>query len=66
MRKVAGVDKVEQEGTELRLEWAKGRDPREEILSIISQKELGLLEMRPMTPTVEDIYLKAISGGTVQ
>jgi ABC-2 type transport system ATP-binding protein len=66
MRKVAGVDKVEQDGTELRLEWAKGRDPREEILSIISQKELGLLEMRPMTPTVEDIYLKAISGGTVQ
>jgi ABC-2 type transport system ATP-binding protein len=66
MRKVSGVDKVEQDGTELRLEWAKGRDPREEILSIISQKELGLLEMRPMTPTVEDIYLKAISGGTAQ
>jgi ABC-2 type transport system ATP-binding protein len=66
MRKVSGVDKVEQDGTELRLEWAKGRDPREEILRIISQKELGLLEMRPMTPTVEDIYLKAISGGTVQ
>lgn len=66
MRKVPGVDKVEQDGTELRLEWAKGRDPREEILSIISQKELGLLEMRPMTPTVEDIYLKAISGGTAQ
>jgi ABC-2 type transport system ATP-binding protein len=66
MRKVPGVDKVEQDGTELRLEWAKGRDPRDEILSLISQKELGLLEMRPMTPTVEDIYLKAISGGAVQ
>lgn len=66
IRKVSGVDKVEQEGTELRVEWAKSCDPREEILSIISQKELGLLEMRPTTPSMEDIYLKAISGGTVQ
>ena len=66
IRKVSGVDKVEQEGAELRVEWAKSRDPREEILSIISQKELGLLEMRPTTPSMEDIYLKAISGGTLQ
>jgi ABC-2 type transport system ATP-binding protein len=66
IRRVSGVDKVEQDGTELRVEWSKGCDPRDEILSVISQKELGLLEMRPTTPSVEDIYLKAISGGTVQ
>jgi ABC-2 type transport system ATP-binding protein len=66
IRKVSGVDKVEQEGAQLRVEWAKSCDPREEILSIISQKEMGLLEMRPTTPSMEDIYLKAISGGTLQ
>ena len=66
IRRVEGVDRVEQDGTELRVEWAKGQDPRDEILSVLSQKELGLLEWRPTTPSVEDIYLKAISGGPVQ
>ncbi len=66
IRRVEGVDRVDQDGTELRVEWAKGQDPRDEILSVLSQKELGLLEWRPTTPSVEDIYLKAISGGAVQ
>ncbi len=65
-RRVKGVDKVEQEGNELRLEWGKGLDPREEILEVVSAKDLGLLEMRSAAPSVEDLYLKVISGGPVQ
>ena len=66
IRRVKGVDKAEQEGNELRVEWGRGCDPREDILEVIAQKELGLLEMRPTSPSVEDIYLKVVSGGTAQ
>jgi len=66
LRRIRGVNKVEHEGNEVRLEWEKGLDPREEILGIVSAKDLGLLEMRSAAPSVEDLYLKVISGGTIQ
>lgn len=66
LRRVEGVDRVEQEGNELRLEWSRGRDPRDGVLEVVTARNLGLLEMRPLAPSVEDLYLKVVSGGTVQ
>ncbi len=65
-RKIPGVDRVEQEGPDVLLEWTKGVDPREDILKVVASKGLGLLEMKSTAPSVEDLYLKVISGGTVQ
>ncbi len=67
LRKVPGVEKVEREANEYRVEWTKGReDLRDEIARLVVDKDLGLLELRPAALSIEDLYLKIVSGGSVQ
>ncbi len=66
LRKIHEVDKVSQEEDEFKIEWTKGKDLRDEITKLIVDKELGLLEMKPLAMNIEDLYLKVISGGAKQ
>jgi ABC-2 type transport system ATP-binding protein len=66
LQKIRGVDKVSQADDEFKIEWTKGKDMRDEITKLIVDKELGLIEMRPLAMNIEDLYLKVISGGVAQ
>lgn len=63
---ISGVEKVSFEDDEFKIEWTKGKDIRDEITKIIVDKELGLIEMRPLAMNIEELYLKVISGGVDQ
>jgi ABC-2 type transport system ATP-binding protein len=64
--KISGVAKISQESGEFTIEWGKGMDLRDEITKLIVDKELGLIEMRPLAMNIEELYLSAISGGLEQ
>ncbi|MBA7606086.1 Vitamin B12 import ATP-binding protein BtuD [subsurface metagenome] len=66
LQKIHGVDKVSHADDEFKIEWTKGKDMRDEITKLIVDKELGLIEMRPLAMNIEDLYLKVISGGVEQ
>jgi len=66
IRAVPGVEKVNREDGDLRVEWRAGADPREEIVRLCVEKEFGLLELRPLVMNIEDLYLKIVSGGAEQ
>jgi len=66
LRTVPGVDKVNREDNELRIEWKPGQDPRDEIAKLILERQFGLLEMRPLAMSIEDLYLKIVSGDVEQ
>jgi ABC-2 type transport system ATP-binding protein len=63
IRKIAGVEKVNRENGELRIEWRPGLDLRDEVARLVLDKQFGLLEMRPLAMNIEDLYLKIVSGG---
>ena len=65
-QKIHGVDEVSHADDEFKIEWTKGKDMRDEITKLIVDKELGLIEMRPLAMNIEDLYLKVISGGVEQ
>ena len=64
--KIPGVAKISQDADEFTIEWGKGKDLRDEITKLIVEKELGLIEMRPLAMNIEELYLSAISGGVRQ
>ena len=64
--KIPGVAKISQEAGEFTIEWGKGMDLRDEITKLVVDKELGLIEMRPLAMNIEELYLSAISGGVRQ
>jgi ABC-2 type transport system ATP-binding protein len=64
--KIPGVAKISQEDGEFTIEWGKGMDLRDEITKLVVEKELGLIEMRPLAMNIEELYLSAISGGVRQ
>jgi len=66
LHNIQGVDKVFREENEFKIEWSKGKDLRENITKFTVEKELGLIEMRPLGMNIEDLYLKIISGGVEQ
>ncbi len=66
LQKIHGVDKVSHVDDEFKIEWTTGKDMRDEITKLIVDKELGLIEMRPLAMNIEDLYLKVISGGVEQ
>jgi ABC-2 type transport system ATP-binding protein len=66
LKALSGVEKVERGDGELRIEWKLGLDLRDAVSKTAVDKDCGLLEMRPMAMTIEDIYLKIVSGGVEQ
>jgi ABC-2 type transport system ATP-binding protein len=65
-RAIPGVEKVNRDDGEIRIEWKPGTDPRDEVVRLCVEKEFGLLELRPLTFNIEDLYLKIVSGGAEQ
>lgn len=63
---IPGVEKVDREDAEIKVEWKPGADLRDEIARLVVESGFGLLELRPMTMTLEDLYLKIVSGGVDQ
>jgi len=63
---IPGVETVKQRENEYAIEWCHGSSPLDDILKFIVGKNLGLQEMRPMSMSIEDLYLKIISGGVEQ
>jgi len=63
LKALPGVDKVDRADGELRVEWKVGLDLREAAAKLAVETNCGLLEMRPLAMTIEDIYLKIVSGG---
>jgi len=66
LRSIAGVENIRPEEDGLRVEWKSGIDPRDEIARCCLDRGFGLLEMRPLSLSIEDLYLKIVSGGTEQ
>jgi ABC-2 type transport system ATP-binding protein len=66
LKEIKGVDRISRENDELKIEWSKGKDLRDEVTRLIVDKGLGLVEMRPLAMNIEDLYLKVISGGVKQ
>lgn len=67
LQTIPGVDHVtEEEGGGFAIEWAKGKDIRDDITRFIVEHDLGLIEMKPLAMNIEDLYLKVISGGVEQ
>jgi ABC-2 type transport system ATP-binding protein len=64
-RGLPGVEKVSVEGSELRIEWARGRDHRDDVARLAVERGLGLREMRSLAG-IEDLYLKIVSGRSEQ
>ena len=65
-RTIPGVEKVNREDNELKIEWKPGQDPRDDIAKLILERQFGLLEIRPMAMSIEDLYLKIVSGDVEQ
>jgi ABC-2 type transport system ATP-binding protein len=64
-RGLPGVEKVSVDGSELRIEWARGRDHRDDVARLAVERGLGLREMRSLAG-IEDLYLKIVSGRSEQ
>jgi ABC-2 type transport system ATP-binding protein len=60
-----GVDRVSTEGNELRVEWGRGRDLHDDVARLALDRGLGLREMRSVA-SIEDLYMKIVSGGLEQ
>jgi len=65
-KKVAGIEKINQENNEFTIEWSHGKDLRDEITKLVVEKGWGLVEMRSIAMNIEDLYLKIVSGGVAQ
>ena len=64
-RALPGVDKVAVEGGEIRVEWGRGRDLRDDVARLALDKGLGIKEMRSVAG-IEDLYMKVVAGGLEQ
>ena len=64
-RGVPGVAQSTVEGSEIRVEWGRGRDLRDDVARLALDKGLGLVEMRSVAG-IEDLYMKIVSGGLEQ
>jgi ABC-2 type transport system ATP-binding protein len=66
LKAIPGVEKVSRQDGEFTIEWSQGKDLREAVSKLAVEKGWGLLEMRPVAMNIEDLYLRIVSGGTVQ
>lgn len=66
-RGLPGVDMVTADGNDIRVEWAHGgRDLCDDVARLALDKGLGLQEMRSVAMSVEDLYMRIVSGGLEQ
>jgi len=63
---IPGVENVTPRDGGFDIEWSKGTDVRDEITRIIVEKGWGLMEMRPLAMSIEELYLKVITRGGAQ
>lgn len=63
---IPGVGSVKRQQNEYAVEWRRDISPLDDILKVIIDKNLGLQELRPLSMSIEDLYLKIISGGVEQ
>ncbi|MFQ6069964.1 MAG: ABC transporter ATP-binding protein [Candidatus Aminicenantales bacterium] len=66
LKTIPEIENISQQDSEIIIEWSKEKDPRDKITRLIVEKELGLIEMKPLAMTIEDLYLRVISGGVKQ
>ena len=64
--RIPGTEKVSQKDGEFEFEWSTGNDIREDVAKFCVEKELGLIEMKPQVMSIEDLYLKIVSGDVEQ
>jgi ABC-2 type transport system ATP-binding protein len=65
-KSIPGVENVIQQDDGIRIEWGTDKDIRDVITRHVVDNNLGLIEMKSLGMNIEDLYLKAISGSTVQ
>ncbi|MBU4254566.1 MAG: ABC transporter ATP-binding protein [Acidobacteria bacterium] len=65
-KNMAGVKDVRPQDGGFTIEWSPGADLRDDVTRLVVEKDMGLLEMRPLGMNIEDLYLKIISGGLDQ
>ncbi len=63
---IPGTEKVSRKDDGFEFEWSTGKDIREDVAKFCVEKELGLIEMRPHVMSIEDLYLKIVSGDVEQ
>ncbi len=61
---VVGVERDDGQDGRFVVEMAEGQDAREEIAAHAVKEGWGLLEMRPLTRSLEDIFIEIIGGRT--
>lgn len=66
LKSIPDVEKVIPEDDGFRIEWTQGKDIRDDLIKHIVDKKLGLIELRPLAVSIEDLYLRVVSGGVVQ
>lgn len=66
LKQIGGVEKVTKRDNEIYIEWSQEKDLRDEVTKSIVKNDFGLIEMRPLAMSIEDMYLKVISGGVEQ
>ena len=64
-RSLPGVEKAVVEGDEIRVEWDRSRDLRDDVARLVLDKGLGLKEMRSVAG-IEELYMKIVAGGLEQ
>ncbi len=60
--RIAGAQRVTERGGGFLVEWAPGRDLRDDITRLAVEMDWGLLEMKPVAMDIEDLYLRIVSG----
>lgn len=62
LRDIKGIGNVERRNGEFVLECEGGVDPREEIVKFIVNAGYKLLEMKEEFPSLEEVYIRKVSG----
>ncbi len=65
-RNISGVKNLTPQGDGIKIEWPADQDLRSNLVNLIAEKDLGLMEMRPLAMNIEELYLRVISGGVQQ
>jgi ABC-2 type transport system ATP-binding protein len=67
LRALPGVERVEARGVQdgvgtYVLESGRARDVRREIVQLVTQQRWGLLELRPLGLSLEDLFIRVVAG----